>query len=138
MMQIVCPHCLENVDVPEPSGDAIACCPSCMGLLGPAGEEELALMEYDASHAEHNPATSADIKEYVHYLERRARKEKKEEPPDRRRFPVELTAALVLFGSSFILLLAAFFGELGIPMLHKLFGAVILFMIGVVCLRFSV
>jgi hypothetical protein len=138
MTQIVCPHCLEHVDVPAVSDDSVVCCPACMGLLGAAGQDELTLMEYEVSNPHENPHKSEGIQEYVHYLEKRARKEKKEEPYERRRFPVEFVAAMVFFAGALGLFLAAFFGALGLSMLYKLMGGVIFLMLGVLCLRFSV
>jgi hypothetical protein len=138
MMQIICPHCLETVDVPEASEDSSATCPACLGLLGAAGQDELTLMEYDVTNPEENPNKSNDMQAYVQYLERRARKEKKQEPYERRRFPVEFVGAMVFFTATFGCFLAAFLGALGIPMLWKLCGGMIFLMLGVVCLRFSV
>jgi hypothetical protein len=138
MVQMICPHCLERVSVPDEGDESAASCPACLSALGPAGQLELTLMEYEVTNPEDNPHKSEDIQNYVQYLQKRARQEKKQQPYERRRFPVELVAAGVLFTATFALFLAAFLGDLGIPMLWKLLGGIILFMLGFLCLRFSV
>jgi hypothetical protein len=138
MIQIICPHCLERVDVPEGDEEPNGACPACQALLGPDALEELTSLEYDVSNPEENPHKSEGVQNYVQYLEKRARKEKKQQPYERGRFPVELVAAGVLFTLAVGLFLAAFLGSLGLAMLWKLMGGLILFMLGFLCLRFSV
>lgn len=138
MTQIICPHCLERVEVPESDGDVAACCPACSELLGTAEQDELTVMEYEVINPEENPHKSEGVQNYVQYLERRARKEKKQEPYERRRFPVELVSAGVLFTAAVGLFVAAILSSPGLYMLWKLMGGLILFMLGFLCLRFSI
>ncbi len=139
MTQIVCPHCMERVDVPEAGDDSIPCCPACMGLLGTAEQDELAVMEYDVSNPNENPIKSDGIRQYVGYLEKRVRIEKRQEPYERRRFPVDLVAGIVLVSLGLLLLASAFLTEGGImsALIFKVLGSFLLMLLGFLCLRFS-
>jgi len=71
-------------------------------------------------------------------LEKRARKERRQKPYRRRRFPVDLLAGVILLIGGILLVWSALTSERGIMdmFVNALLPALMLFMLGALCLLF--
>jgi hypothetical protein len=135
MPRVECPHCLEQVELPESGG--LTCCPLCAGSLGVA-EPEGGPSEYVVLAGQANPHQSEDIRQYVQALEKSARKKRREQPYHRRRFPVDLVAGLLLLLGGLLLIGTAVFSERGVMdiFVNALLPAFVLFMLAALCFIF--
>ena len=72
---VFCPHCLERVHMEEAVGASPRRCPACGRAVGAAGQREVALPDYAMNAGKDSRPEVKEIQEYVHGLERRARRE---------------------------------------------------------------
>jgi hypothetical protein len=138
MFRVYCPHCLAMVQQDDADGEAAALCPVCKGALDAVGVPAATFPDYEVKGAAEPAQQNKDVQEYVQSLEKRARKERKKKPYNRKRFPVDLVAGIILIGIGCMLLLFAFSGEGGMmsALVNYILPASILFMIGAICIRF--
>jgi hypothetical protein len=136
MPRVQCPHCLEQLELPESAG--LTCCPLCAGSLDLADPEEAASAEYGLLDAHDNPHKSEDVKQYVQGLEKRARQKRREQPYHRKRFPVDLAAGWLLLLIGLVLIVTAVFSDRGLMdiFVNALMPALILFMLSALCFIF--
>jgi hypothetical protein len=142
MPRVLCSHCWELVQVDESSLDEVGAgsamrCPVCSGALD-AGSQEAAPVEYQVHTPPEKSHQSKEIQEYVHSLEEQARKEQAREPYHRGRPPVDLVAGLILVGCGFWVLVNIFTGGGGLmsSLINGIFPALLLILIGAICLIF--
>jgi hypothetical protein len=136
MFHVYCPHCLELVQMEEATGDSSNRCPRCAEVLDAAVVTKTT--EYEVHTPLEKSRQSAEVQEYVQSLEKEARKEQQRQPYHRKRFPVDLIVGLILIGGGMLVFVNVFRGEGGLmsSLINGIFPALLLVLIGAVCLRF--
>jgi len=103
-----------------------------------ADQKEAAPSEYGILNPGDNPHQGEDARAYVHFLEKRARKNRKEKPYHRGRFPVDFAAGAILLVGGLLLLWSALTSERGLmnTFINTLLPALVLFMLAGLCFVF--
>ena len=132
------PHCLERVHMERAVGASPKRCPACGRAVGLAGQREVASPDYAMNAGKESRPEAKEIQEYVHGLERRARRDRKVKPYQRRAFPVNLVAGMLLLNCGLALLGKAFTVSEGLmsSLVNGIFPAFILILCGAMCLVF--
>ncbi len=137
MEHVYCPHCLERVQVDAPDGGVQRTCPICLQNID-ADLDETAPKDYHAHAPVIKPQKHKEGKEYVQFLQDRARKELDKKPYHRKPPRVNLYAGLILIGIGLALLVRAIMSGEGMMslLINGILFSCVFFLCGVACLVF--
>jgi hypothetical protein len=137
MQHVYCPHCLERVLVDNPGDGAQRTCPVCLRNID-ADLDEAAPKDYQAHAPVVEPQKQKEGKEYVQFLQDRARKELDKKPYHRKPRRVNLYAGLILIGIGLALLVREIMSGDGMMslLINGILFSCVFFLCGVACLMF--
>ena len=100
MLDVRCPHCSEELEVPSTLAGCKVRCHRCDGVVHVPGladedENETGKPKFDVLTGVHHPQRSQEVQHYVDALMERAKKESERKPYNRKRFPVDLIVGVV-------------------------------------------
>ena len=135
--RVYCPHCLEMVHLAESLDGGSLRCPLCWRTVDATGQEAT-LANYQVD-TQAECTVAREVQAYVHSLEKRARKERKEKAKayERGGWPMDLIAGLFFMGCGVLVFAGALMGG---GMMSLLVNGVLLsvafFLVGALCLVF--